>query len=166
MNGQSERVTKEITMLEDYPKEIVIKGAIPVLLRPATADDERGLNEFFASIPESERWFLREDVADLDRGTEPLLGHVAGPRLRVAVDVHFRHPGTRVVGLQADRPGLLHIRQAATGGERQREAHDQPYRAISPLVLVLHSHCPVQLFPGLQRSRGGPAVPDAGLTDT
>jgi L-amino acid N-acyltransferase YncA len=51
-------------MLEDYPKEIVLKGGIPIHIRPAVKEDERKLVEFFASIPANERWFLREDVGD------------------------------------------------------------------------------------------------------
>jgi L-amino acid N-acyltransferase YncA len=51
-------------MLEDYPKEIVLKGGIPIHIRPALIEDERKLVEFFASIPANERWFLREDVGD------------------------------------------------------------------------------------------------------
>jgi GNAT superfamily N-acetyltransferase len=52
------------TMLEDYPKEIVIKDGTPVLLRPVTKEDEKDLNAFFASIPQEEKWFLRDDIAD------------------------------------------------------------------------------------------------------
>lgn len=51
-------------MLENYPKEIVLKGGIPIHIRPAEKSDERKLIEFFASIPAHERWFLREDVGD------------------------------------------------------------------------------------------------------
>ncbi len=51
-------------MMEDYPKEIVIKDGTPVILRPVTKEDEATLNTFFASIPEEERWFLRDEIAD------------------------------------------------------------------------------------------------------
>jgi RimJ/RimL family protein N-acetyltransferase len=51
-------------MLENYPKEIMTKDGIPILIRPVTKADERALNEFFARVPEDERWFLREDVGD------------------------------------------------------------------------------------------------------
>jgi len=51
-------------MLENYPKEIMTKDGIPILIRPATKADEAALNAFFASIPPDERWFLREDVGD------------------------------------------------------------------------------------------------------
>ncbi len=51
-------------MLTDYPKEIVIKDGAPVTIRPVTTEDEQALNAFFASIPEEEKWFLRDDIAD------------------------------------------------------------------------------------------------------
>ena len=51
-------------MLENYPREIVIKNGIPVILRPLVLEDEQPLLEFFNRIPEDERWFLRENVAD------------------------------------------------------------------------------------------------------
>jgi L-amino acid N-acyltransferase YncA len=49
-------------MLEDYPREIVTKDGMPVILRPLKKEDEKLLNEFFARIPEEERWFLRDNV--------------------------------------------------------------------------------------------------------
>jgi len=51
-------------MFEDYPRETVLKDGSCVLLRPAVPDDEEGLNEFFARIPDDESWFLRDDLAD------------------------------------------------------------------------------------------------------
>ena len=51
-------------MLEGYPKEIMSKDGTPILLRPLTREDEQHLSEFFARIPEDERWFLRDNVAD------------------------------------------------------------------------------------------------------
>lgn len=51
-------------MLEHYPKEIMIKDGTPILIRPLTREDEQLLTDFFARIPEDERWFLREDVGD------------------------------------------------------------------------------------------------------
>lgn len=51
-------------MLEDYPREIVIKDGTPIILRPLALEDEENLLEFFSRIPEEERWFLRDNVAD------------------------------------------------------------------------------------------------------
>lgn len=53
-------------MLEDYPREIVIKSGIPATLCPVVPDDEQRLLEFFGQIPENERWFLRDNVASPD----------------------------------------------------------------------------------------------------
>jgi RimJ/RimL family protein N-acetyltransferase len=51
-------------MLEEYPKEIMSKDGTPVLIRPLVIEDEQGLMEFFSRVPEEERWFLRDNVAD------------------------------------------------------------------------------------------------------
>ncbi|MBM4327342.1 MAG: GNAT family N-acetyltransferase [Deltaproteobacteria bacterium] len=51
-------------MFEDYPRETVLKDGSFVLLRPAVPDDEKGLSELFARIPDDESWFLRDDLAD------------------------------------------------------------------------------------------------------
>lgn len=51
-------------MFEGYPKEIMTKDGTPILLRPLTPEDEQRLTDFFSRIPEDERWFLREDLAD------------------------------------------------------------------------------------------------------
>ncbi len=53
-------------MFEDYPKEIMSKNGTPIILRPLVKEDELHLKEFFARIPESERWFLRENMDDPD----------------------------------------------------------------------------------------------------
>ncbi len=51
-------------MLEDYPREIMTKDGMPVLIRPLVREDEERLNEFIAEIPADERWFLRDDVSE------------------------------------------------------------------------------------------------------
>ena len=51
-------------MLEAYPKIVVVKDGTRVTLRPMVKEDEEKLKEFFASIPEEDRWYLKEDVAD------------------------------------------------------------------------------------------------------
>jgi L-amino acid N-acyltransferase YncA len=57
-------MTRSSNMLEGYPKEIMSKDGTPILLRPLALEDEQHLSEFFARIPEDERWFLRDNVAD------------------------------------------------------------------------------------------------------
>lgn len=48
--------------LDDYPKEITLKDGTVLILRPMVREDEEGLLEFFAGIPEKERLYLRNDV--------------------------------------------------------------------------------------------------------
>ena len=51
-------------MLNAYPKIVVISDGTRVTLRPIVADDEEKLKEFFASLPEEDRWYLKEDVTE------------------------------------------------------------------------------------------------------
>ena len=51
-------------MLEHYPKEIMTKDGIPVLIRPFTKEDRERLLQFLSRIPEEERWFIRDDITD------------------------------------------------------------------------------------------------------
>ncbi len=45
-----------------YPKKVTLRDGAAVSLRPMTPDDEGALLSFFLSVPEEERWFLKEDV--------------------------------------------------------------------------------------------------------
>ena len=51
-------------MLDEYPKDIVLKDGTPVTLRPLDASDAAALVTFFQRIPADERWYLRHDVSD------------------------------------------------------------------------------------------------------
>ncbi len=51
-------------MLSDYPRFVVLNDGSKVTLRPMGKDDGEKLLKFFRSVPEDERWFLRDDVAD------------------------------------------------------------------------------------------------------
>ncbi|MFH0822455.1 MAG: GNAT family N-acetyltransferase [Pseudomonadota bacterium] len=51
-------------MFEDYPRETIIKDGTVVLMRPVVGEDEERLKLFFSRIPETERWFLRDDLTD------------------------------------------------------------------------------------------------------
>ncbi len=51
-------------MLQGYPKEIMCKNGTPILLRPLTAEDEKNLTEFYGRLPEHEKWFVRDYMAD------------------------------------------------------------------------------------------------------
>ena len=48
--------------LDEYPKETALKDGSSLTLRPMVREDEEGLMEFFAGIPEEERLYLRNDV--------------------------------------------------------------------------------------------------------
>ena len=47
-----------------YPKEITLKDGRSVVLRPLEKGDFKRLNQFFQTLSEEERLFLRHDVAD------------------------------------------------------------------------------------------------------
>jgi RimJ/RimL family protein N-acetyltransferase len=50
------------TKVEGYPKKVYLKGGTLVTIRPLEPKDEVKLKEFFLSLPEEDRLFLREDV--------------------------------------------------------------------------------------------------------
>ena len=51
-------------MLDEYPKEIVLKDGTSVMLRPLERDDAGALIAFFQRVPIDDRWYLRHDVTD------------------------------------------------------------------------------------------------------
>jgi L-amino acid N-acyltransferase YncA len=51
-------------MLEDYPKEIMIKDGRPVTVRPLISGDESKMLDFLDTLSEEERWLLRDNFAD------------------------------------------------------------------------------------------------------
>ncbi len=46
-----------------YPKTISVRDGTTVTLRPMGRDDEAAVLSFFLTIPEDERWYLKEDVS-------------------------------------------------------------------------------------------------------
>jgi len=52
------------SVLEDYPKEIELKGGFGCMLRPLASDDEKALHAFFAAVPPLERMFIKHRVAE------------------------------------------------------------------------------------------------------
>jgi len=54
----------EAGMLEEYPKEAILKDGTRVTLRPLEREDAERLVAFFQRIPEDDRWYLRHDVSD------------------------------------------------------------------------------------------------------
>jgi GNAT superfamily N-acetyltransferase len=51
-------------VLEEYPKEVTLRSGDMVILRPMVKEDEKSLLAFFQRLPEDDRVFLRDDVAD------------------------------------------------------------------------------------------------------
>lgn len=51
-------------MLEEYPKKVTLPDGATLNLRLMTRDDQYALYNFFISLPEEDRRFLRNDVAD------------------------------------------------------------------------------------------------------
>ncbi len=52
------------TELKNYPKKVALRSGQEVTLRLMTPQDESALLEFFRSLPEEDRMFLKEDVTD------------------------------------------------------------------------------------------------------
>jgi GNAT superfamily N-acetyltransferase len=50
--------------LQKYPKEIQLKDGTKSRLRPLRKDDEKNFHEFFQSVPENERMFIKHRVID------------------------------------------------------------------------------------------------------
>jgi GNAT superfamily N-acetyltransferase len=51
--------------LNKYQKEVLLKDATKVFLRPMIAEDIDALNEFFKAVPKNELRYLREDVTNI-----------------------------------------------------------------------------------------------------
>ena len=51
-------------MLENYPKEAVLKDGEKIILRPMVKEDEQKLLAFFSRLSEKDRLFLRDNVTD------------------------------------------------------------------------------------------------------
>ena len=52
------------SVLENYPKEIELKGGFGCIFRPLASDDEKALHAFFAAVPPLERMFMKHRVAE------------------------------------------------------------------------------------------------------
>ena len=92
-----------------YPKEVVLKNKNEALIRPLEKTDESMLTNFYAAIPEKDRWYLRYDVMDpatikrwIDAiGTETVYSIVAlaADKIIAHASLHLRDFGsTRHVG--------------------------------------------------------------------
>jgi GNAT superfamily N-acetyltransferase len=50
--------------LQKFPKKVTIKDGSTVTLRPLKKTDEKDFHEFFMSVPEAERMFIKHRVSD------------------------------------------------------------------------------------------------------
>ncbi|MBC8097778.1 MAG: GNAT family N-acetyltransferase [Akkermansiaceae bacterium] len=50
--------------VQKFPKKIILKDKLPCTLRPLRKDDEKQFHDFFATIPEQERMFIKHRVSD------------------------------------------------------------------------------------------------------
>jgi GNAT superfamily N-acetyltransferase len=50
--------------LQKYPKEITLKDGSRCRLRPLRKEDEKGFHEFFLTVPEAERMFIKHRVTE------------------------------------------------------------------------------------------------------
>ena len=51
-------------VLEQYPKEIELKGSFACTLRPLESQDEIAFHEFFLAVPTQERMFIKHRVTE------------------------------------------------------------------------------------------------------
>jgi GNAT superfamily N-acetyltransferase len=53
-------------LLESYPKTVTLRDGKSAVLRPLEHNDVKAFHEFFSTIPENERLFMKSRVTDLD----------------------------------------------------------------------------------------------------
>lgn len=51
-------------IIEEYPKEVELKGGLHCVIRPLRAEDELAFHEFFLAVPMKERMFIKHRVTD------------------------------------------------------------------------------------------------------
>ena len=57
-------MTSSVYPIEGFPTVCPIRDHKEITIRPMIAADEHALVEFFRRVPEAERLYLKEDVAD------------------------------------------------------------------------------------------------------
>jgi GNAT superfamily N-acetyltransferase len=57
-------VAGQLIHLDGFPKLLTLEDGTSVVVRPLQPPDEAALLSFFRGVPEQERYWLREDVAD------------------------------------------------------------------------------------------------------
>ena len=51
-------------MIIGYPKEVTLRDGTRVTLKPFEKKDKESVYEFFVSLPEEDRLYLKDDVTD------------------------------------------------------------------------------------------------------
>lgn len=51
-------------VLEEYPKELQLKGGLTCQVRPLETSDESAFHAFFSAVPEAERMFIKHRVTE------------------------------------------------------------------------------------------------------
>jgi GNAT superfamily N-acetyltransferase len=52
------------SILENYPRKVTLKSGLACVLRPLESRDETAFYQFFQAVPEQERMFIKNRVAD------------------------------------------------------------------------------------------------------
>jgi L-amino acid N-acyltransferase YncA len=92
-----------------YPKEVILKNKKEAIIRPLETTDETMLTNFYASMPEKDRWYLSCDVMDsviikrwidaIGTGTAYSIVALATEKIVAHASLHLRGFGsTRHVG--------------------------------------------------------------------
>jgi RimJ/RimL family protein N-acetyltransferase len=77
----------------EYPEETRLKDGTPITLRPIEEGDFQGLVSFFQSLPEEDRLYLKEDVADT-KVIRKWVDHIDPLHIRALLALH----GDRIIG--------------------------------------------------------------------
>ncbi len=83
-----------------YPKEIILKNGQEAVIRHLEKTDEEGLREFYARIPETDRWYMPYDVTDpsviskwidgIDSGTVYSIVALSDEKIIAHASLHLR----------------------------------------------------------------------------
>lgn len=94
-----------VPALTEFPKEVALDDGTVVVVRPLRSDDGPALLAFFSELPEEDRYWLKEDVADpgvIDRWVKELdyrrvlpLVAVHDGRIIADATLHRRFHGAR-----------------------------------------------------------------------
>ena len=126
--------------LEKYPLSIKTDNGLACEIRPLSVDDENWIKEFYLTVPEHERLFIKERLTD---------GHVfhewcqGGWKSHIGLVSELTHPEFRGIGLskillneivEIGRHAGLHRLEAEFTGDRKIAIHEFAKAGFSELV--------------------------------